>query len=96
MSENLIIFNARIVTPIGFSARKGEEMSQLQIIENGTVEVTKGIILTLVKTVVKTGMVTTSTIGIITLADIAFYPVSSIPIPILYLAENVPKNSPGV
>ena len=44
MSENLIIFNARIVTPIGFSARKGEEMSQLQIIENGTVEVTKGII----------------------------------------------------
>ena len=75
MSENLIIFNARIVTPIGFSARKGEEM---------------------VKTVVKTGMVTTSTIGIITLADIAFYPVSSIPIPILYLVENVPKNSPGV
>ena len=44
MSENLIIFNARIVTPIGFSARKGEEMSQLQVIENGTVEVTKGII----------------------------------------------------
>lgn len=42
MSENLIIFNARIVTPIGFSARKGEEMSQLQVIENGTVEVTKG------------------------------------------------------
>ena len=44
MSENLIIFNARIVTPIGFSARKGEEMSQLQVIENGTVEVTKGVI----------------------------------------------------
>lgn len=44
MSENLIIFNARIVTPTGFSARKGEEMSQLLIIENGTVEVTKGII----------------------------------------------------
>ena len=44
MTENLIIFNARVVTPIGFSARKGEEMSQLQIIENGTVEVTKGII----------------------------------------------------
>ena len=92
MSENLIIFNARIVTPIGFSARKGEEMSQLQIIENGTVEVTKGII----TYVGETGMVTTSTIGIITLADIAFYPVSSIPIPILYLVENVPKNSPGV
>ncbi|WP_322933547.1 imidazolonepropionase [Bacteroides sp. CG01] len=44
MSENLIIFNAKIVTPLGFSARKGEEMSQLQIIENGTVEVTDGII----------------------------------------------------
>lgn len=44
MSENLIIFNARIVTPTGFSARKGAEMSQLRIIENGTVEVTKGII----------------------------------------------------
>lgn len=44
MSENLIIFNAKIVTPLGFSARKGKEMSQLQIIENGTVEVTDGII----------------------------------------------------
>lgn len=44
MSENLIIYNARIVTPTGTSARKGEEMSQLRIIENGTVEVTKGII----------------------------------------------------
>ena len=44
MSENLIIFNARIVTPTGFSARKGSEMSELQIIENGTVEVTEGII----------------------------------------------------
>ena len=44
MSENLIIFNARIVTPTGTSARKGAEMGQLRIIENGTVEVTKGII----------------------------------------------------
>lgn len=44
MSENLIIFNAKIVTPLGFSARKGKEMSQLQIIENGTVEVTDGVI----------------------------------------------------
>ena len=95
MSENLIIFNARIVTPIGFSARKGEEMSQLQIIENGTVEVTKGIITYVGENRVKTGMVTTSTTGIITLAGTAFYPVLSIPIPILYLAENVPKNPPG-
>ena len=44
MSENLIIFNARIVTPTGISARKGAEMGQLRIIENGTVEVTKGIV----------------------------------------------------
>ena len=44
MSENLIIFNARIVTPTGFSARKGEEMSQLQFLENATVYVTKRII----------------------------------------------------
>ena len=44
MNENLIIFNATIVTPVGFSARKGEEMSQLQRIENGTVEVTRGVI----------------------------------------------------
>ena len=26
MTENLIIFNARVVTPIGFSARFGKEM----------------------------------------------------------------------
>lgn len=44
MSENLIIFNAKIVTPLGFSARKGKEMSELHIIENGTVEVTNGVI----------------------------------------------------
>lgn len=44
MSENLIIYNARIVTPTGVSARRGKEMSQLRIIDNGTVEVTKGII----------------------------------------------------
>lgn len=44
MSENLIIFNAKIATPLGFSARKGKEMGQLHIIENGTVEVTDGVI----------------------------------------------------
>lgn len=44
MNKNLILFNARIVTPTGFSARKGVEMSELRIIENGTVEVTDGII----------------------------------------------------
>jgi imidazolonepropionase len=44
MTENLIIFNARVVTPLGFSARRGKEMGELRILENATVEVTDGII----------------------------------------------------
>ncbi|NDV63872.1 imidazolonepropionase [Bacteroides sp. 224] len=44
MKENLIIFNAHIVTPLGSSARKGEEMSQLHHIEKGTIEITNGLI----------------------------------------------------
>lgn len=44
MKENLVVFNARIVTPLGTSARKGKEMTELSVIENGTVEVTNGII----------------------------------------------------
>ena len=94
MSENLIIFNARIVTPTGFSARKGEEMSQLQIIENGTVEVTKGIITYVGKNrgEDRDGYTT----GITMPADTVCYPALSIPIPISYSAANVPKNSPGV
>lgn len=44
MTENLIIFNARVVTPIGFSARCGKEMGELYIIDNATIEVTDGII----------------------------------------------------
>ncbi len=44
MNENLIIFRARIVTPTGTTARRGEEMGQLRIIDDGTVEVTNGII----------------------------------------------------
>jgi imidazolonepropionase len=44
MSENLIIFNAKVVTPLGFSARKGKEMAELQILEKATVEVVDGII----------------------------------------------------
>lgn len=44
MTENLIIFNARVVTPIGFSARCGKEMGDLSILDNATVEVTDGII----------------------------------------------------
>lgn len=44
MAENLIIFNARVVTPIGFSARCGPEMGELRVINNATVEVTGGVI----------------------------------------------------
>ena len=34
MTENLIIFNARVVTPVGFSARRGREMEELCIISS--------------------------------------------------------------
>ncbi len=44
MKENLVVFNARIVTPLGTTARKGKEMGELRVIENGTVEVTNGLI----------------------------------------------------
>lgn len=44
MTRNLIIYNARVVTPTGFSARKGATMSQLTVLEQATVEVTDGII----------------------------------------------------
>lgn len=44
MKGNLIITNARIITPIGKSARRGQEMNELLVIPNGTVEVTNGII----------------------------------------------------
>ena len=44
MAENLIIFNARVVTPVGFSARRGREMGELCVMDNATVEVTDGII----------------------------------------------------
>lgn len=44
MTENLIIFNARVVTPVGFAACCGKQMGELRIIDNATVEVTDGII----------------------------------------------------
>ena len=44
MTENLIIFNARLVTPQGFSARKGREMGELQVMDKTTIEVTDGLI----------------------------------------------------
>ena len=95
MSENLIIFNARIVTPTGISARKGAEMRQLRIIENGTVEVTKGIITYVGESRGKIVTATTSITGITTPGDIACFRALSIRIPILFLAENVPKNFHG-
>lgn len=42
--NNLIITNARIITPIGNSAIKGKKMNDLHIIERGTVKITDGII----------------------------------------------------
>lgn len=44
MTENLIIFKARVVTPVGFAACCGKQMGELRIIDNATVEVTDGII----------------------------------------------------
>ena len=44
MTENLIVFNARLVTPVGFTAKKGKEMGELLVMDNATVEVTAGII----------------------------------------------------
>lgn len=40
--NNLIITNARIVTPLGKTARKGAAMNELLDLPNGTVEVTDG------------------------------------------------------
>ena len=44
MKDCLILFNARIITPTGNISRKGKEMSQLTVIENGEVEIQNGII----------------------------------------------------
>lgn len=44
MKDNLIIRHAHIVTPKGTSALKGAQMSQLESIEDGVIEITNGII----------------------------------------------------
>ena len=44
MNNNLIIKNARIITPLGTSALKGKEMNQLLDLAGGTVKVTAGVI----------------------------------------------------
>lgn len=43
-SGNLIVENATIVTPVGSSARRGDEMSQLKIVEDGGVIIEDGVI----------------------------------------------------
>lgn len=44
MKNNLVIFNARMATPRGFSSRRGEEMSALHVLDQATVEITEGLI----------------------------------------------------
>ena len=93
MTENLIIFNARVVTPIGFSARCGKEMGDLCIIDNATIEVTDGIISYVGPSRGETDIINAT--GTTMLVANACYPASSIRIPTLYLVANVPKSSPG-
>ena len=42
--NNTLIKNTRIVTSVGCSARKGEEMKQLKVVEDGAILITDGII----------------------------------------------------
>ena len=44
MQNDLVIYNARIVTPMGSTARRGKEMNELLTIPNGSVAVKGGII----------------------------------------------------
>lgn len=44
MQNDLVIYNARIVTPMGSTARRGKEMNELLAIPNGSVAVKGGII----------------------------------------------------
>ena len=67
-------------------------MSQLQIIENGTVEVTKGIITYVGENRGEDRDGYYQHYWHYNARGHCLYPVSSTPIPILYLAENVPKN----
>lgn len=95
MTENLIIFNARVVTPIGFSARCGKEMGELCTIDNATIEVTDGIISYVgpSRGEMRDGYYQAT--GTTMLVANACYPASSIRILTLYLVANVPKSSPG-
>ena len=86
MTENLIIFNTRVVTPLGFSARCGKEMEQLSIIDNATVEVT----------VERSVTAIISTTGITMPAASVCYPALWTHTHILCLVASVPRSSPGV
>lgn len=44
MKENLVIFNAKVATPLGSSSRRGKEMATLHTIDHATVEITEGTI----------------------------------------------------
>ena len=87
MSENLIIFNAKVVTPLGFSARKGKEMAELRILEKATVEVVDGIITYVGPN--RGEVRDTMLVGSVSCR------VLSIHIPISYLGESGPKNFRG-
>ena len=92
MTENLIIFNARVVTPVGFSARRGREMEELCIMDNATVEVTGGVI-TYVGP--NRGEERDGYTGITMPAASVFCRVLLIRIRISSLAGSVPKSFPG-
>ena len=74
MTENLIIFNARLVTPTGFTARRGKEMGKLLVLDDATIEVTDGLITYVGPN--RGATVTTSTTGTITPAAAVCCPVS--------------------
>ena len=80
MTENLIIFNARVVTPIGFSARCGREMEEICIMDDATVEVTGGVI---------------TYVGPTTPGANAFCPALWTRIRTSFLAGSVPRSSHG-
>ena len=96
MTENLIIFNTRVVTPLGFSARCGKEMEQLSIIDNATVEVTMASSPTSDLTVERSVTAIISTTGITMPAASVCYPALWTHTHILCLVASVPRSSPGV
>lgn len=95
MTENLIIFNARVVTPIGFSARCGKEMGELCIIDNATIEVTDGIISYVGPSRGEMRDGYYQRYWHYNARGKCLLPGFSIRILTLYLVANVPKSSPG-